>query len=713
MATLVLTTVGTVIGGPIGGALGAVLGQAVDQQLFAPSPRHGPRLGDLSVQTSSYGTPIPKIFGAMRVSGTVIWSTDLIERRTTSGGGKGRPSTVEYSYSASFAVALSARRISDVRRIWADGKLLRGASGDWKTKTKFRFYAGDGDQLPDPLIAAAEGAGETPAYRDLAYAVFEELELADFGNRIPSLSFEVIADPAPVSIGAIAEALSGGVLAAGDTPALAGFAASGDSIRGAIEDLAELVPLSIADDGARMNLRLPSEPSQPIESTEEAGRREVLRRGAATLPREVTITYYDAARDYQTGLQRARNGDGAEGREERRAVPAVLDSGVAKAIAERRLQSLGMARTSATVTFGWSRADLRPDALVRLTDSRGLWRIDRMTIGAMTVRLELVRWVAGSLEPLEATPGRLLEQPDLPHGLTVIRMLELPSLQGSAEVPAVAVLAAGPQPGWRRAFLSLSLDGGASWNDIGMTAAPAVLGSASTELPAAGSALFDLAGSVDVELLNGEMELLSRDDDALVAGANLAMIGKELIQFGRAERIGDRSYRLSRLLRGRRGTEWAAASHVVGEGFALIEPSSLRMIDIPSPTGPGTSVTLLATGLGDEQPAESAMLLDGEAVRPPSPVHLAAIAGAAGIEISWVRRSRQGWAWTSGADTPRGEERELYRLTFGGLRSVETSDPSYFYSSAARAGDGPGPVTVEVVQIGTLAPSRPATIIIA
>jgi hypothetical protein len=60
----------------------------------------------------------------MRVAETVIWSTDIKEERSSSGGGKGQPKSVNYSYSASFAVALSGRRISAVRRIRADGKLL-------------------------------------------------------------------------------------------------------------------------------------------------------------------------------------------------------------------------------------------------------------------------------------------------------------------------------------------------------------------------------------------------------------------------------------------------------------------------------------------------------------------------------------------------------------------------------------------------------------
>lgn len=82
MATLVLQTVGTLVGGPIGGALGALIGSGIDARLLAPKGRQGPRLSDLKVQSSSYGSAIPKLFGTMRVAGTIVWASDLIETRS-------------------------------------------------------------------------------------------------------------------------------------------------------------------------------------------------------------------------------------------------------------------------------------------------------------------------------------------------------------------------------------------------------------------------------------------------------------------------------------------------------------------------------------------------------------------------------------------------------------------------------------------------------
>jgi len=52
-------------------------------------------------------------------------------------------------------------------------------------------YPGDEAQAADPFISAKLGAANTPAYRGMAYVVFEELGLSPFGNRLPQISFEV------------------------------------------------------------------------------------------------------------------------------------------------------------------------------------------------------------------------------------------------------------------------------------------------------------------------------------------------------------------------------------------------------------------------------------------------------------------------------------------------------------------------------------------
>lgn len=151
--------------------------------LFAPD-REGPRLEGLNVQTSTEGAFVPIIYGRMRLSGQVIWMGPVTETARSSGGGKGGPELTEYQNAASFAVALCEGPISGVGRIWANGEILSHDAA------VMRLHTGREDQAPDPLIEAVEGSA--PAYRGLAYMVFEDLPLDGFGARLPNLSFEVL-----------------------------------------------------------------------------------------------------------------------------------------------------------------------------------------------------------------------------------------------------------------------------------------------------------------------------------------------------------------------------------------------------------------------------------------------------------------------------------------------------------------------------------------
>lgn len=722
MATLVLGAVGTAIGGPLGGAIGSVLGNQFDQAVLAPR-RNGPRLGALTVQTSAYGQPIPKLFGTLRVAGTVIWATDLREEKHKSGGGKGRPKTTSYSYSASFAVALSGRPIRGVRRIWADGKLLRGIAGDWKSETGFRLHLGDEGQAVDPLLAAAEGAGGTPAYRGLAYAVFEDLQLADFGNRIPSLTFEVEADAAPVPLAQIAAELSDGAAAGETAAALGGYAAGGDSVRGAIAALARAIPLAVRDDGDRLlvsdaqaaPITLPAGELGSGGAGARADRRAVDRQAAGTLPDEVTVTYYEPSRDFQAGLQRARRG-GPGRRVEAIELPAALEAGAAKAIAERRLADSWAERTTAAATLPWRRLDLRAADVVDPGDGVH-WHIARWTLEGMVLALKLRAAGGTGLPAPVAQPGRATPGDDQPIGQTRIALLDLPPLDDGAATPQLWLAAAGTAPGWRRAAVTMSIDGGTTWADVGSTAAPAVIGMALTSLPPGDPAVFDTSQAVEVELLHEAMLLLSRDDAALAAGANLAMLDGELIQFGIATALGRGRWRLSRLLRGRRGSEDAMAGHLAGGRFVLVEQDALLPIAVASDRI-GAEMRVIASGIADPTGEETAALVSGRALRPPAPVHLRAepLPGG-GLRLGWTRRSRLGWAWNDGRDPPTGEDGELYRLTvtpsLGAVRVMESDRPTCDYTAAMMLSDGAvGATTVvlSVVQLGVIGASpAPAT----
>lgn len=214
MSNYVLPIVGAAVGfyfgGPTGAMIGANLGFAANNAFFPKSQRvqlptvTGPRVSDLRVQLSSYGNPIPKVYGTIRMAGNVIWATDIKEvRRETSttqssGGGKGggggsvssSQTTISYEYSVSLAIAICEGEVDEITRVWADSKVL---SEDLlnANQGKFNIHLGDEEQMPDSIIGNYLPAGTYSAYRGLCYIVIEDFPLAEFGNRIPNFNFEV------------------------------------------------------------------------------------------------------------------------------------------------------------------------------------------------------------------------------------------------------------------------------------------------------------------------------------------------------------------------------------------------------------------------------------------------------------------------------------------------------------------------------------------
>ncbi|MEJ1158008.1 baseplate multidomain protein megatron [Prosthecomicrobium sp. N25] len=197
MATILLSAAGAALGGAIGGPVGALAGRAVgasvgymiDRALIRSTlpDTKGPRLSDLDIQTATEGKAIPRVYGRVRLAGQVIWATrheETVKKKETSGG-KGGPTTSTYRYHANVAVGICEGPVARIGRIWADGVELD------RTDHQIRFHLGDEDQAPDPLILARQPGG-APAYRGLAYVVFEHFPLKAYGNRLPQFSFEVI-----------------------------------------------------------------------------------------------------------------------------------------------------------------------------------------------------------------------------------------------------------------------------------------------------------------------------------------------------------------------------------------------------------------------------------------------------------------------------------------------------------------------------------------
>ena len=715
MATLVLTAAGNAVAGPLGAALGSIVGQSIDQQLFGSGRPRGPRLGDLAVQTSSYGSLIPRLYGTMRVAGTVVWATDLKEEEAIEGGGKGSPEVIAYQYSVSLAVALSSRRVNSVKRIWADGKLIRGTAGDFKVRTEFRLIPGDEDQPADPLIATIETIDETPAFRGLALAVFEDLQLGDFGNRIPVLTFEVEADPEPPSLSTLLNDASGALVDVDDGRTIGGYAAHGRSIADAISPLITLFGVELREVAGE--LRGPGAGAAMVIAEEELGcgtenRRvapsQQTRSSSAETPASLALTYYDPSRDYQAGQKRAAGGPGGL-IEERIELPAALLAEDARALVEGALSRQLATGDRMRLALSPRQLAMRPGDRLRLPGGTSVWVAERVTIEGLVTMVDAVRGV-GSSGVLPADAGRAVREADAAVGRTVLMLVEPPALGDDVESSPRAFVAGSSDGAWKTVPVEVAI--GAEPLTTVSLPRKAVIGRTEAALAAGTPLLLDLTGQVVVRLEDPAQVLRNADDLGLMAGYNLAMIADELVQFGRADDLGGGRYRLSRLLRGRRGSEWAIASHAAGDPFCLIDRATIRSIDAPR-SAVGAVVSAVSHGVADSEPwPRTERLLTGEAMRPLSPCHLQIISDASSVRLTWTRRSQRSWAWVDGAESDDDGVAEQYRIILRGPDASLTLDTDLRSIVVARS-DIPA-VTGEMLEvvvnrIGRFAASQAAT----
>ncbi len=191
----VLSRLGSSIGSRYGAKFGGKLGLNTDRKLFYRKQEFT-KLTNLRdsfyFSTTKYGSVIPLVFGKMRVQGNIIWLNNMTQNEENISSSKyfdarqvkAKFTERKFSYNLSFAVAVCQGKISEISRVWNGDELID------LSPYRHRIYCGYEDQMPDPLINDLSG-GNAPAFRDLAYVVFEEMPLSDFDDVIPNFSFEV------------------------------------------------------------------------------------------------------------------------------------------------------------------------------------------------------------------------------------------------------------------------------------------------------------------------------------------------------------------------------------------------------------------------------------------------------------------------------------------------------------------------------------------
>jgi hypothetical protein len=207
--------------------------------------------------------------------------------------------------------------------------------------------------------------------------------------------------------------------------------------------------------------------------------------------------------------------------------------------------------------------------------------------------------------------------------------------------PALWVLAGGGA-GWRGAdlrLLSAGLESG-----LGRVGALLPWGHLAAPVGTGPETLWDEAAELRLVAAPGLPALESREPMDVLAGANLLLVGEELLQFREVAPAGEGTVALRGLLRGRFGTR--AVGHDVGTMVRLVRGDGFAAVPITSDSI-GRTLDLLAIGAGDPPGGVMAThVVEGRGVGPMPPAHVRvarALDGA--LSTRWVPRGREAQDW--------------------------------------------------------------------
>lgn len=439
----------------------------------------------------------------------------------------------------------------------------------------------------------------------------------------------------------------------------------------------------------------------------------IVRAQETELPNEITLGFTEVSGDFRRAAVRSRRLVGSSRRESSADLAVVMSDAVAGRAADIWLQDLWAGRESFEFSLATGKIALTPGDIVIL-DYRGRARFVEIT-GIVDAEARAVS--ARSIDPeIFSVPARVPRSGSVAvpaaSGPPFVIALDIPQIDSEVE-PALQYFAvqASPWPGaeaiWRAS--------GGSFERIALAGVPAIVGKTLDLLPPGPTSRWDYKNEFRVQLAAGALS--ASDELKVLGGANVAAIrcadgAWEILQFGAAELVGESIYRLSRLLRGQLGTEWAMdAPAPEGSPFVLLDSSLVPVARGTDLLGRSFDYRVGAANadIGSANMTSLSVSVGATALMPWSPVHVRGARNEDGILLSWIRRTRKGGDNWDTVEVPLGEDVEAYRVEILSgdsiIRTLEPATPQTLYESAdelADFGAAQTELSIRVAQLSSL-----------
>ena len=445
------------------------------------------------------------------------------------------------------------------------------------------------------------------------------------------------------------------------------------------------------------------------------------------LPVRAAVTYLDPGIDYQANTQLAKRTQYdtifSALNELSIELPVVLTAAQAAQIAYRELYLACIAREFA---FATSRKwlELSPADVITVqvtyadTGQTATYtiRLTQDDLGANgVIALQGVAEDPGLYLPLEAPGGGPINnplQPSLPVSPSVAYFIDSPALRDSDANSAGFYLAAGPLKEalvWNGCTIMKSIDGGDSFQNWEVITDASAIGVAMGALPAPRAwTTWDRVNELTVMMSAGGDALASATEIAVLNGANVAILGNEIIQFATVTQNDDGTFTLSDLLRGRRGSDPFVGTHSTGDRFIVLSTATtLDINEDNSQIGLMRPYSVLSLGESGYPDSETDFTDTARRLMPLTACSIqGARDGSGNLTITWLRQTRIGGEndWADGVtDVPLGEASESYQIDIikagAGVRTIAVSDESAAYAAADQTTDFGSPQSAIAIVI--------------
>lgn len=437
------------------------------------------------------------------------------------------------------------------------------------------------------------------------------------------------------------------------------------------------------------------------------------------LPRSVRVTYVAPSRDYEDGQQSSqpRVNTLAVNDVDVQLVAAISDDQAAQ-IADILQADAWVSRWTHEIAVDREWLGLVPTDVILAPIEDRIYRLRVVSTNDQDVcirTLQLCRDLSDYVSLAVAAPVGRVPSIVAAVSATQLLMLDLPALVDTHDDAGfyMAARSTGSGTSWRGCVVYKSVDGGSVYSPAASVTGAATVGTLVGPVPPGATSVFDDVNDIVVDIEDGKT-LETRTVDAVLAGANAACIGAdgrwEIVQFTTAELIsgGTNRWRLTGLLRGRRGTEHNVGTSLTADTFVLLSDGAVARLTLANAeVGAARSYKAVSIGTPPTSAVPFSFTGHGQALAPFSPVDVTADIVAGDVVITWTRRDRLGTMLQSGVALAMSEATESYSVDIIDAtvsppvvkRTLTAATGTVTYTAAEQTADFGGAVTLDQIAI--------------